>query len=152
MGNDAALHSDLADAVVGADGAHQRLAVLRIVDHRLFDVDVLARLAGVDTDRPVPVVGSGDDDGVDVLVAEHAFVFLVGLDGAAGDGGRFIDAHGVDVADGGPLNLAGLVQLLHEVLAPRAGSDGAHPDTVISANDAPGAGGGDGGRGEELPS
>src|SRR5262249_5062131 len=41
------------------------------VTHRLLDVDVLARLAGPDSDERVPVVRRGDRDGVEVLVLER---------------------------------------------------------------------------------
>ena len=41
---------------------------------RLLAVHVLARLAGVDRHQRVPVVGRGDDDGVDVLAVEQLAV------------------------------------------------------------------------------
>ena len=50
---------------------------------RLLAVHVLARLAGVDRDQRVPVVGRGDDDRVDVLVVEQLAVVGVGLAGPA---------------------------------------------------------------------
>ena len=46
------------------------------VGHRLFAVDVLARLHGVDGHLGVPVVGRGDQDSVDVLAIEEPAVVL----------------------------------------------------------------------------
>ena len=46
------------------------------VRHRLFAVDVLAGLHGVDRHLGVPVVGRGDQDDVDVLVVKDLAVVL----------------------------------------------------------------------------
>ena len=46
------------------------------VGHRLFAVDVLAGLHGVDRHLGVPVVGRGDQDDVDVLVVEDLAIVL----------------------------------------------------------------------------
>ena len=40
------------------------------VDHRLFEVDVLARLHRIDGGCLVPVVGSRDQHGIDILARE----------------------------------------------------------------------------------
>ena len=50
-------------------GFDERLAVVDMLHHRLFAVDVLAGVHGVDGDILVPVVGRGDDDGVDIRAA-----------------------------------------------------------------------------------
>ena len=42
--------------------------------HRLLDVDVLPRADRLDDHAPVPVVGNGRDDAVDVLVVEQSAV------------------------------------------------------------------------------
>ena len=46
------------------------------VAHRLFAIDVLARLHRVDRHLGVPVVGGADHDGVDVLAVEEPAVVL----------------------------------------------------------------------------
>ena len=46
------------------------------VAHRLFQVDVLAGLDGIDGQAGVPVIGSGDEYGIDLGVAQHLFVLL----------------------------------------------------------------------------
>ena len=45
---------------------------------RLLDVDVLAGRAGVDRHRHVPVVGRGDQHGVDVLAGQQLVIVLGG--------------------------------------------------------------------------
>ena len=64
----AVLHHDL----VAAGGLEQQSAFAEVVAARLLHVDVLARLAGQNGRRGVPVIGRGDDHGVDRLVVEHA--------------------------------------------------------------------------------
>ena len=59
-------------------GLDHRLALGDVVADRLLDVHVLARLAGVDRRQGVPVVGRGDDHGVDVLGVEHLAVVAHG--------------------------------------------------------------------------
>ena len=48
----------------------------------------------------MPVVGSGDKDGVHVLVLEQAPKILVELGTAADARGGFVEARGIDVAEG----------------------------------------------------
>jgi len=48
------------------------------VDHGFFEVDVLASFDGVDGGLFVPVVGGGDEDGVDVLAGEDLAVVAGG--------------------------------------------------------------------------
>ena len=46
------------------------------VAHRLFEIDVLAGLDGVDGHACVPVIGSGDQNGIDLGIAENVLVLL----------------------------------------------------------------------------
>ena len=66
-----ALRAVLDDSVVLPRGLDGDAAFVHVVAARFFDVHVLARLAGPDRDQGVPVIGSGDRDGVDRLVFEH---------------------------------------------------------------------------------
>jgi len=61
----------LDDATVLLGGLHQFAAFVDIVGKGLFNVNVLARLAGKDRQRTVPVIRGGVDDSIDVLVIEH---------------------------------------------------------------------------------
>ena len=67
----AALGAVLDDALVLVRGLDALAAFPDLVADRLFDVDVLAGLAGPDGDERVPVVGRGGGDGVDFLVVEE---------------------------------------------------------------------------------
>src|SRR5207245_9956542 len=65
-----ALGAVLDDTVVALGGFDGDTAFVDVVTARLLDVDVLARLAGPDGHQRVPVVRSGDRDGVEVLVLQ----------------------------------------------------------------------------------
>ncbi len=73
-----ALAADLKNAVGGTGGGDDLGAVGVDVDHGLFEVDVFAGVHGVDGGLLVPVVGCGDDDGVDVFAGEDLFVVAGG--------------------------------------------------------------------------
>ena len=66
----AALRADLHHALVFARGLDHLLPFEDVVAGGLFDVDVLAGLAGPDGGERVPVVGQRHGDGVHVLVGE----------------------------------------------------------------------------------
>src|SRR5262249_42301492 len=100
--------AELAVGALLAAGLQDAVELAHRVDHgrglvggqrqRLLAVNVLLRLAGIDGEDGVPVVGGGDDDGVDVVALEEVAVVVVG--GAAlvsaGLGGV-----GVALLDGG---------------------------------------------------
>ena len=73
-----ALAADLKNAVGGTGGRDDLGAVGVDVDHGLFEVDVFAGVHGVDGGLLVPVVGCGDNDGVDVFAGEDLFVVAGG--------------------------------------------------------------------------
>jgi hypothetical protein len=64
------LRTDLENAVGLADLFHEFDGLVDIIRERLFAVDIFARAHGGDGDVGVPVVGSGDDDEVDILTGE----------------------------------------------------------------------------------
>ena len=68
----------LEDALVLAHRLDHQPAFADRQAHRLFGIDVLAGLAGVDADQGPPVVGRGGDDGVNVLAIQQLAVVLVG--------------------------------------------------------------------------
>jgi hypothetical protein len=78
-------------------------ALDKVVRSRLFDVNVLAGLAGPDGGQRVPVIRGGNGDRGDVLVLQDAAnvlfdawgVFLPGVDGLLGVGNDVV----VDIAD-----------------------------------------------------
>src|SRR5205814_704142 len=93
------------------------------VGERLFDVDVLAGLQRVDRYRLVPVIGRGDDHGVDVAAVEHLTV--IGKDGglAVRPRARALGASRIGVADGDDVDAGQTGGLLHYLLASCARSD-----------------------------
>ena len=60
--------------LVDARRLDHRRAILIEVDHRLFAVNVLAGLHGVDRSLLVPVVGGADDDRIDILARQDLVV------------------------------------------------------------------------------
>ena len=75
----ALLAAGLEDLAGRADGLDQGLGLGDGQRQRLLAVDVLAALQRLDGHQGVPVVGSGDGDGVDVLVFEQFAVVGVAL-------------------------------------------------------------------------
>src|SRR5271165_26387 len=51
-----------------------------MLHHRLFAVDVFFRVHGVDADFLMPVIGSADDDRIDIRARQDFFVVLGGED------------------------------------------------------------------------
>ena len=67
----ARLAAVLANAVVLFYGSDELAAFKGVMRAGLFDVDVFAGLAGPDAHERVPMIGSGDGDGIDVFVFEQ---------------------------------------------------------------------------------
>ena len=66
VGPTALLHAALEDVFAGADGFGEDGAFFERVGDGLFEVDVFAGGDGVGGHADVPVVGRGDEDGVEV--------------------------------------------------------------------------------------
>ena len=89
------------------DGIAQRLALGDRDAHGLFDQHVLAGLQRADAEGHVKLVGTGNDDGIDLVVAEHVVELGVGRLGLV-DGGHSLDQIGRAVAEGVEARVAGL--------------------------------------------
>jgi hypothetical protein len=106
----AALRAHLHHTLVPPGGLDHQPPLANVVAAGLLDVDVLARLAGQDCGRGVPVVGRGDGHGIDCLVVEdfpqvgHRMVGLTLLL-------RLLRAAAVGVADVGDLYVVGQQRL-----------------------------------------
>jgi hypothetical protein len=61
------LRAYLDDTIVSASRIHHSSTFIDGQRKRLFHVDVLASLAGRDHRKRVPVIGSGNDDGINIL-------------------------------------------------------------------------------------
>lgn len=75
-----ALAADLEDLAGGLLGGDDLVAIGGVLDHGLLTIDVLASLEGVNSLGAVPVVGRGDDDGVDVGAGQEFAVVAGGED------------------------------------------------------------------------
>src|SRR5258708_30062094 len=99
MDTRALLHADLAHAVVDTGGFYDTGTFFDGSTERLFDVDVLAGVQGVDGGTRVPVVRRRYEDGIDPLFFEELAVVSEGLS-IGGLLPRLVDMLAVDVAHG----------------------------------------------------
>ena len=93
----ASLGADLDFASVFACRVHHCLAFPHRHGRWLFDIDVFAGLAGMNRLNSMPVVGGGDDHGVDVLALQQSPVVRVRFHFDTGVGALL---HGVGQPDG----------------------------------------------------
>ena len=103
------------------------------VRERLLDVDVLARVEGIGQHLDVPVVGAGDDHGLDVLVVEHlAIVLRPGrLRVRPGQLQRLLGRDVPDVADRDDLEFGEELGGLQQLAAPPPRADRADPEGLV---------------------
>ena len=95
-----ALAAHLHDAVRGVLRFDHRRAIVDMLHHGLFAIDIFAGLHGVDGDLAVPVIGRADDDGIDIFASEDLFVILSGEDVRAVDFLHVREAPVVAIAGG----------------------------------------------------
>ena len=95
-----ALAAHLDDAAGGALRGDDGVALFDRVDHGLFAIYILARIHGVDGGLRVPVVGGGDDDGIDVFAREQLVIVRRDEDVFAEDFAGARAAAGVKIGDG----------------------------------------------------
>ncbi len=150
MAPTALLHAALEDLLAGADGFGEDGAFFERVGDGLFEVDVFAGGDGVGGDANVPMIGSRDEDGVELLI-EDFFVIDVSAGirscGAIFDG---VAARGVNVADGDDLVSADAIGGIEEVIHAAAGADDADAERVVGAEDAGGSESGHSGGDDEV--
>jgi len=70
----------LHDAISGALRLNYGRAVVDMLHHGLFAIDVFAGIHGRNRDFAVPVIGGADDDGVDIFAVEDLLVMPGGED------------------------------------------------------------------------
>ena len=68
---------------------HELDSFVNVMGERLLAVDVFASAHGGDGDIGVPVIGCGDDDGVDIFAGENLAEIVVRVAGAVGFAGLF---------------------------------------------------------------
>ena len=132
----------LEDAFVRPDGLHHLARLDDRLAQRLLAVDVFARLGRGDGDVGVPMVGRGDDDGVDVFPGKQLAEVVVGV--AALErrvvllGVEVVDAllgviaaSAVDVAHGDDLRLRFAEEPAHQPARLDADADEAERDAAV---------------------
>jgi len=109
----ASLRTDLYGDLVVFGGGYHRLSFRDGAAGGLLDVDVLAALGGVDHLDGVPVVGRGNDDGVDIFALEDITVISIGVDAGAGGLHCLGEALLINVADSGYVDGAAVLESFH---------------------------------------
>lgn len=120
----AALHADLDDLFGVFFRLHEFDTLLRRLAEGLFDVDILAGGERVEDHSVMPMLGRGDEDGLDFLVVEELLVVPIGF-GSFGFGEGGFEMGFIDVADGGDLDGGVLLEDSHDEGAAAAGADDA---------------------------
>ncbi len=151
----AALQPDLHHPVGAPRGVHHGPPFPHHEGQRLLDVDVLARLAGVDCLQRVPVVGGADGHRVEILEVEELPVVLELSGLTARFLGGEVEVGLVQVAKGHDFEVGVLQEGIEHLVAPVAQSNEAHANAIVRAEHAAacdgGADPGRRGRAAELP-
>jgi hypothetical protein len=132
----ALLQADLRHSIIGLDGLDDVVPLFDGEGQRLFDVDVLARVERVDRHPRMPVVGRGDQDGVDVFRSEQRVVIGEGLCLAPGLFERGVEVLVIAIAERDDLDVGFFLKDAHHVAAAIARADDAETDSVIGAHHA----------------
>ena len=133
----ARLAAVLANTVVFFYGADELAAFKGVVRAGLFDVDVFAGLAGPDAHERVPMIGSGDGDGIDVFVFEQLANVDVGFRLRQAHFFDFGDALAgdvfVDVADGDDFCSRDMRKAVNVIVAAATHSADGYAHTFVGA-------------------
>ena len=128
------LHADLDDTSRATEGVSHAPGVARVEGHRFFLVHVLACLDGGDEVNRVQVLRRRDQDRVDRLVVEERPVVFERRN-AGDDRLDFIKAAGVDVGDGGRLDIGTFDRGPQDLLPARTAADQTEPDSLVRPSD-----------------
>src|SRR5450755_3354532 len=129
----------LADALVLFHGFDEFAAFKSIVGAGLFDVDVFSSLAAPNADERMPVIGSGDGDGVNLFVFEKFANVPISFGSGRAKFFDFGDALGgnifVDVTERGDFHVGDMLESLDMIAAAAAQSANGDADAIIGAED-----------------
>ena len=142
---------------------HEQVSLGGIVATGFFDVDVLAGVEGHHGHGRVPVVGRGDDDGVDGFIVEEAAEILISFGLlSSGVGHHFLaldDGARIDITDTVDLTVLGPGESVGKLGATAVGPENSNVYAVVRPRDGGlgvsgqaqrEAGGGEGGVAEEF--
>src|ERR1700733_5803092 len=150
MAPTALLHAALENLFAGADGFGEDGALFDRVGDGLFEVYVFAGGDGFSGDANMPMIGSRDEDGVELLIEDF---FVIDVSAGTRSCGAIFDgvaARGVDVADCDDLVSADAVGGIEEVIHAAAGADDADAKRVVGTEDAGGSESGHSGSDDEV--
>ena len=130
----ALLHAALQDLLAGADCPAEGGAFLNGVGDRFFKIDVFACCQGVDRHAHMPVVGRGDNDGIDRLLEDCAIIHMGGCDaiGTLFDG---VASRSINIANGDDLVVAEVVGGIEQVAHAAASANYSDAQGVVGAED-----------------
>ena len=135
----AVLKTDRDDTVILAGSFNHFSTLKDIVGAGLFDVNVLSSLTSPYSGKSVPVVGGGDDDGVNVSVIEDTAEVVLGGWRKALDFLELFDAFGVDILvdvnEGLDADVGSLSKTAAEATATAPDADDGQIDTLVSTDD-----------------
>ena len=129
----ALLRARLNDLLGRLDDAHHLGAFFDRVRDRLLDIDVLARLNGVERHHLVPVIRRADQDGVDLAVVEDAPVLGRLERGRAGNLRGLEESRLEHVTDRDDFDAGDRLELAHQPARPAAGADDRDADAGVGA-------------------
>jgi len=124
----------LQDAAGLPRGLDHARSLVELLDHRLLDVHVLARLHRVDRHRHVPVIRRRDDDGIDIRPRQHFPVVARREEVSAPELFREREPSFVDVGNRHQLDARRLQRRAHVLLAANARADRGKANPVVRRN------------------
>ena len=134
----AVLGADVDHPLVSSSGAEHGLAFTDVVGEGLFDVDILAGLAGEDRRDGVPVVRRGDVNGVDLFFLEDAAEILMDLGGGGEGGFGAVGVGEISVGEGGVFGAGLLGDEAGDIAAAATTTDEREANPLIGAEDTAG--------------
>ena len=113
---------------------HHAAAVADLLHHGLLAVDILAGIHGVDGDFGMPVVGRGDEHGIDIRPRQHLAIIARGEKLLAPTLFGAREPPLVDVGDRHQFDARHCLRRLGVAGAHTARADQRHADTVVGGN------------------
>ena len=135
----ALLGAELKDALVVVDFLPQCPILGQVQAHRFFQVNILAGAHGGQRGQDVPMVGCGDQHGIDVFAGEQlaevairsaVLVLIMLVDAVA----RLLEVAGHDIAHGDNLGVLLIEEVAHVPLSLRADTDAADGNAVAGGD------------------
>ncbi len=125
------LAADLDDAIGFRGRVDDLHAFGGSISERLFTIDILTGLNGLDNNGLVPMIGRGHDDGVNRLGGDDVLEGRIGFDARAYPLDGALNPTFVGIRDGHNLRARHGQEGLHQLMGSRAGTDDADLDSIV---------------------